>query len=60
VRDANSEERYPDGFRLDGSFGVQPQDELPRPLLRARQTQTQWGVFVNLSFGAHGLRKPKD
>jgi hypothetical protein len=25
-----------------------------------RQTQTQWGVFVSLSFGAHGLRKPKD
>ena len=30
------------------------------PFFEPRQTQTQWSVFLRLSFGAHGLRKPKD
>ncbi len=29
-------------------------------LFQPRSTQTQWGVFLVLTFGAHGLRKPKD
>ena len=30
------------------------------PFFEPRQTQTQWGAFLSLNFGAHGLRKPKD